>query len=156
MQEEVENRTLALTVNTTKFTGRVLKAAIFKYLSHLRTRTAAKSRDSPKAGRVTMKELQKQYGELRSVEIDDTGTRQFERIARKYHVQYKVFRLEKGKYQIFFKAPNELAMQQAFQEYMKRKVRKASRPSVLEKLQQFKAQVKSQKRDKEKRREVER
>ena len=31
MQEEVENRTLTLTVNATKFTGRVLKAALSKY-----------------------------------------------------------------------------------------------------------------------------
>lgn len=30
MQEEVENRTLTLTVNATKFTGRVLKAALSK------------------------------------------------------------------------------------------------------------------------------
>ena len=34
MQEEVENRTLTLTVNATKFTGRVLKAALSKYLAH--------------------------------------------------------------------------------------------------------------------------
>ena len=34
MQEEVENRTLTLTVNAAKFTGRVLKAALSKYLAH--------------------------------------------------------------------------------------------------------------------------
>lgn len=34
MQEEVENRTLTLGINTTKFTGRVLKAALSKYLAH--------------------------------------------------------------------------------------------------------------------------
>ena len=33
MQEEVENRTLTLVVSGTKFTGRLLKAAISKYLS---------------------------------------------------------------------------------------------------------------------------
>ena len=31
MQEEVENRTLTLVVSGTKFTGRLLKAAISKY-----------------------------------------------------------------------------------------------------------------------------
>lgn len=39
MQEEVENRTLTLTVNATKFTGRVLKAALSKYLATERTRS---------------------------------------------------------------------------------------------------------------------
>ena len=34
MQEEVENRTLTLVVNGSKFTGRLLKAAITKYLAH--------------------------------------------------------------------------------------------------------------------------
>ena len=33
MQEEVENRTLTLVVSGTKFTGRLLKAAISKYMS---------------------------------------------------------------------------------------------------------------------------
>ena len=32
MQEEVENRTLTLVVSGTKFTGRMLKAAISKYM----------------------------------------------------------------------------------------------------------------------------
>ena len=34
MQEEVENRTLTLIVNGTKFSGRLLKAAICKYMAH--------------------------------------------------------------------------------------------------------------------------
>ena len=34
MQEEVENRTLTLVVSGTKFTGRLFKAAITKYLAH--------------------------------------------------------------------------------------------------------------------------
>ena len=34
MQEEVENRTLTLVVNGTKFTERLFKAAICKYLAH--------------------------------------------------------------------------------------------------------------------------
>ena len=32
MQEEVENRTLTLVVSGTKFTGRMFKAAISKYI----------------------------------------------------------------------------------------------------------------------------
>ena len=34
MQEEVENRTLTLVVSGTKFTGRLFKTAITKYLAH--------------------------------------------------------------------------------------------------------------------------
>ena len=36
MQEEVENKTLTLMVNGTRFTGRMFKAAISKYMAHRR------------------------------------------------------------------------------------------------------------------------
>ena len=88
-----------------------------------------------------MRQLQKQYGDLRSVTIDDDNTRQFERIARKYHVQYKVYRCEKGKYEIFFKAPNDAAMQSAFREYAAKKIRKADRPPITETLQKLREQI---------------
>ena len=50
MQEEVENRTLTLVVSGSKFTGRLLKAAISKYLAHRKAKEAgeaARSRDAP-------------------------------------------------------------------------------------------------------------
>ena len=140
MQEEVEQRTITLAVSAAKFTGRELRNAIEKYNQQKRARKQSKAPPA-KTGRVSMKELQKQYGELRSVTIDDDNTRQFERIARKYHVQYKVFRCEKGKYQIFFKAPNDEAMQTAFREYAAKKLEKAERPSVLQQLKDLQAQL---------------
>ena len=140
MQEEVEQRTVTLAVSAAKFSGRTLKDAISRFMQHKSAQRRSKE-PAVKTGRVTMRQLQKQYGELRSVHIDDNNTRQFERIARKYHVQYKVFRCEKGKYQIFFKAPNDEAMQTAFQEYATKKLEKAERPSVLQQLKDLQAQV---------------
>ena len=45
MQEEVENKTVTLIINSTKFSGRVLKSAISKYLAH---RAAEKPRNPQK------------------------------------------------------------------------------------------------------------
>ena len=45
MQEEVENRTLTLVVSGTKFTGRLFKAAICKYIAH-RKEKKLKSREA--------------------------------------------------------------------------------------------------------------
>lgn len=42
------------------------------------------------------------------------------------------------KYLIFFKGRDSDAINAAFQEYLGQKVRRASRPSVLEKLERFK------------------
>ena len=49
MQEEVENRTLTLVVSGTKFTRRLFKAAITKYLAHRKEKKLQKqkSRDTP-------------------------------------------------------------------------------------------------------------
>ena len=44
MQEEVENRTLTLVVSGTKFTGRLLKAAISKYMAHCKEKKLQKQR----------------------------------------------------------------------------------------------------------------
>ena len=61
MQEEVENRTLTLVVSGTKFTGRLFKAAISKYMAHRREKKLEKqrSRDSPVTpkGKQTVKQL---------------------------------------------------------------------------------------------------
>jgi len=61
MQEEVENRTLTLVVSGTKFTGRLFKAAISKYMAHCKEKKLQKqrSRDAPVTphGKQTVKQL---------------------------------------------------------------------------------------------------
>ena len=61
MQEEVENRTLTLVVSGTKFTGRMFKAAISKYMAHRKEKKLEKqrSRDAPVVphGKQTVKQL---------------------------------------------------------------------------------------------------
>lgn len=49
MQEEVENRTLTLVVSGSKFTGRMFKAAVAKYMAHRKEKKLEKqrSRDVP-------------------------------------------------------------------------------------------------------------
>lgn len=100
MQEEVENRTLTLTVNATKFTGRVLKAALSKYLAHRKNKKLQKSRDSPDDvkpyGRVSMEDLKKQYGDMKEIDLQDKGLRSFDRIAREYKVQYAVYKRQRA------------------------------------------------------------
>ena len=90
MQEEVENRTLTLIVSGTKFTGRLFKAAISKYMAHRREKKLEKqrSRDSPVTpkGKQTVKQLIGQNQGVSNIEINDPSIRDFERIARKYGV----------------------------------------------------------------------
>ena len=153
MQEEVENRTLTLIVSGTKFTGRLFKAAISKYMAHRRAKKLEKqkSRDAPVTpkGRQTVKQLIGQNQGVSNIEITDPSIREFEKIARKYGVDYAVKKDRSSsppKYLIFFKARDADALTAAFSEYTGKKVKKAEkteRPSVLEKLSQLKELVKN-------------
>ena len=110
MQEEVENRTLTLVVNGTKFTGRLFKAAICKYLAHRKEKKLNKqrSRDAPvkPQGKQTVKQLIGQNQGVSNIEITDPSIKEFEKIARKYGVDYAVKKDRSSsppKYLIFFK-----------------------------------------------------
>lgn len=61
-----------------------------------------------------------------------------------------------SKYLVFFKARDADALTTAFAEYTSKKVKKASRPSVLAKLNQFKELVKNTVVDRTRRKERER
>ena len=166
MQEEVENRTLTLIVSGTKFTGRLFKAAISKYMAHRREKKLEKqrSRDSPVTpkGKQTVKQLIGQNQGVSNIEINDPSIKDFERIARKYGVDYAVKKDRSAsppKYLIFFKARDADALTAAFTEYTGKKVKKAEkteRPSVLAKLAQFKELLKNTVVDRAHRKEPER
>ena len=161
MQEEVENRTLTLVVSGTKFTGRLLKTAITKYMAHRKEKKMQKIRDTtvtPK-GKQSVKQLIGQNQGVSTIEITDSSIKEFERIARKYGVDFAVKKdrsCDPLKYLIFFKARDADALTAAFTEYTQKKVRKAERPSVLEKLNHFKEMVKNAVVDRNKHRERER
>ena len=139
MQEEVDNRTIALTVSTAKLTGRIFKAAICKYLAYRKEKKIQKSRNGPiiPHGKQTVKQLIGQNQGVSTIESNDPDIKSFERIARKYGVDYAIKKVkteDKPKYVIFFKARDADALTQAFTEYTRKSVEKEKRPSVLEKL----------------------
>ena len=140
MQEEVENRTLTLIVSGTKFTGRLFKAAISKYMAHRREKKLEKqrSRDSPVTpkGKQTVKQLIGQNQGVSNIEITVSNIKSFERVARKYGVDFALKKDKSGdipKYLVFFKARDADALTAAFKEYTAKEVRRASkdRPSGI-------------------------
>ena len=163
MQEEVENRTLTLMVNGSKFTGRMFKAAIAKYMAHRKEVKHQKQqkREAPVIphGKQTVKQLIGQDQGVSNIELTDPSIRQFDRIARKYGVDYAIKRdrsSDPPKFLVFFKSRDADALTSAFNEYVGKKVKKASRPSVLQRLAHFKELVKNTVVSREKRRELER
>ena len=90
MQEEVENRTINLAISTTKLTGRSVVAGIRKYLQHREKVKAMKGKDTGVHGKQTVKQLLAQNQGATNVEIDKSGIKDFERLAKKYGVDFAV------------------------------------------------------------------
>ena len=138
MQEEVEQKTVALAISTTRMSANVLKMAISKYLAYQRERARA----SP-CGKQSIKKLVGQNQGVSNIEITDNNIRDFERIARKYGVDFALKKDRSGdtpKYLVFFKARDGDALMAAFKEYTAKTDSKKERPSVLQKLQNLKLQ----------------
>ena len=148
MQEEVEQRTVTLAVSTSKMTANVLKQAISKYLAHCKEKKMEKARAGPvkPCGKQSVKQLVGQNQGVSNIEITDKNIKDFERIARKYGVDFALKKDKTGeipKYLVFFKARDADALTQAFKEYTAKTYRKKERPSVIQKLRKFKEQAAS-------------
>ena len=143
MQEEVEQRTLTLVINTTRMSAQVLKSAISKYLAYCKEKRMEKARADPvkPCGKQTVKQLVGQNQGVTNIEITDSNIKDFERFARKYGVDFALKKDRTGeipKYLVFFKARDADALTAAFKEYTAKTDRKKERPSILKKLQKLK------------------
>jgi hypothetical protein len=156
MQEEVENRTVALAINTSKLTAGILKSAILKYLEAQKN----KGRDSPKIshGKQSVKDLAKQNQGMSNIEVTDKNIRSFERVAKKYGVDFAIKKdktVSPPKYLVFFKGRDADAITAAFTEFTAKTMKTAARPSVLAQLKKFTELVKNMITDRVKNREKE-
>lgn len=160
MQEEIENRSVTLVISATKLTGRVLKSAIAKYMAHCKEKKQQKARDAPvkPTGKQSVKQLIGQNQGVSNIEITDSNIKSFERVARKYGVDFAVKKdrsVSPPKYLVFFKARDADALTAAFTEYTAKEVKHANKdkPSVLEQLRKLKAKVLSLAPDKSRHKE---
>lgn len=135
MQEEIEQRTVSVTIQAAKLSGRVLKAAIAAAL-----RKMEQERNTPKVGRNTMKRLAGRDGGMNTIEVSGR-IRSFERYARKHQVRYHIEKevgVDPPRWTVYFKANQADALTAAFKEYTNKDLSRESRPSMLAKLHKFK------------------
>lgn len=135
IQEQVNDKTIALSVKGARITGRLLAKAMQAFLK--------KVRDGPKAkhGEQTIKSLTKQGASLTNIEISGDNIGSFRKTARKYNVDFSLKRDDSEtppRWIVFFKAKDADALTAAFNEYSKVQMKVKDRPSMLQKLQKFK------------------
>ena len=141
MQEEVENRTINLAISTTKLTGRSIVAGIRKYLQHREKVKARKGKDTGVHGKQTVKQLLSQNQGATNVEIDKSGIKDFERLAKKYGVDFAVRKdksVDPPRYLVFVRSKDADALDAICKEHQARTLTKDKKPSVLAQLHTFK------------------
>ena len=148
MQEEVNEKTIALCIKGGKITADILKAAMRKYLQEMEKEKAKSQQKTQvkkeqktqviKRGKQSIKSMLDKGSELSNIEITDNNIRSFERVARKYGIDYSLKRdksTDPPKYLVFFRAKDADVMTAAFKEYSGITLQKSKRKSIKLRLQ---------------------
>ena len=144
MQEEVNQKTVALSIRTTKLTGKVLAAALGKVVRVLQKHH--RKALTPQ-GRQSVKKLMNHYGGKSTMPYVG-APKDFDRIAKEFHVDYAFHKVSPGHYLLFFKANQADAITAAFQKYSAKVLNKEQdKASILGQLRKFTEQIRTQAKD---------
>ena len=132
MQEEIEHKTVNFAISTVKLSARtLLKGAQFFLRQYDK---------SASQGKQSMKRLIRQNRGVTNLEIEKTGIKDFDRYAKRYHIDYSIQKdlsCKPPRYLVYFKAQDTDALSAAFKEYSASVLDKTKRPSVLAKLHEL-------------------
>ena len=156
MQEEVNEKTISLCIKGGKITAQILKAALIKLLTEMdkkKQRGKGEKSQCKKTGRQSIKSLQKSGAQITNIVVTDNNIKSFDRVARKWNVDYAFYQTEPGKYLLFFKSGQADAMTACFSEYSRKVLDKAKsrQPTIPEQMKQAEQQLAKEKLPKENR-----
>ena len=123
MQEEVNEKTISLCIKGGKITAQILKAALIKLLAEMdkkKQRGKGAKIQCKKTGRQSIKSLQKSGAQITNIVVTDNNIKSFDRVARKWNVDYTFYQVAPDKHLLFFKAGQADAITACFSEYSKR------------------------------------
>jgi hypothetical protein len=140
VQEQINEKSVALYIKAGKLTGRVLAQAMRAFLKKAREQTP------PKHSKQSVKSLTKQGAKLTNIEISGANIGDFKKTARKYNVDFAFKRDDAetpSKWLAFFKAKDADTLTAAFNEYSKITLKrtKSKKPPLLALLQKAKELV---------------
>ena len=147
MQDEVNEKTIALYIKTGKLTAQTLQKAMKAILSKGKKQLA-----KPPQGKQSLKQLMKQNAGVSNIEITKDNIKAFESTAKKYGID---FALKKDttetppRYLVFFKGRDADALTAAFKEFSAKKLTQEQKPSIRKTLSAFKEAAKTQEASRE-------
>lgn len=128
MQDEINEKVVALSVKGAKLTAEMLQKAIKAMLAQ-----AKKQQEKQPHGKQTLKQLAKQNAGLSNIEITEGNIKAFESTAKKYGID---FALKKDstetppRYLVFFKGRDADALTAAFKEFSAKKLTQEQKPPI--------------------------
>ena len=127
MQDEVNEKTIALYIKTGKLTAQTLQKAMKAILSKGKKQLA-----KPPQGKQSLKQLMKQNAGVSNIEITDSNIKAFESTAKKYNIDFSLKKVkgEQTRYLLFFKGRDADVMTAAFQEFSAKKLNREKKPSI--------------------------
>lgn len=148
MQEEVTQKTIALSIQTGKLTASVLQKALKKLLA------AGKNKlRQPHKGKQTLRQLMKQNTGVSNIEITNDNIKVFEQTAKKYGIDFalkKDISVEPPRYMVFFKGRDADVLTAAFKEFTAKNLDREKKPSIRKLLSQAREKVKQKTLQREK------
>lgn len=151
MQEDIERRTIAISVNAAKLSTKTLAKALAAVVRKIQKEY--QKAQTPQ-GRQSVKKLMNHRVSTNALPLDGE-TKLFDRVARKYNVDYAFHKTGPRKYLLFFKAGQADAITACFSEYTKLVMGRGKnrRPSILQQLKRF-GERRSRPREQERKREA--
>ena len=143
MQDEVNEKAVALSIKTAKLTAAVLQAAMKKLLAEGKKQLDKQA--LPKKGKQSLRQLMKQNTGVSNIEITDSTIKAFAATAKKYGID---FALKKDstetppRYLVFFKGRDADVLTAAFKEFSAKKLTQDKKPSIRKALAVFKEKAK--------------
>ena len=127
MQDEINEKTIALYIKTGKLTAQTLQKAMKTLLAQMK-----KQKDKTPQGKQTLKQLMKQNAGVSNIEITDSNIKAFESTAKKYNIDFSLKKVkgEQTRYLVFFKGRDADVMTAAFQEFSAKKLNRDKKPSI--------------------------
>lgn len=134
MQDEINEKVVALSIKTTKLTAEVLQRAVKFALNQIK-----KEFDRPPKGKQSLRQLMKRGEKVTNIEITDDNIKAFDPVAKKHGLDYNVKKIDGGNgepptYLVFFKGKDVDVMTEAFREYSAKKLNRKEKPSIREQL----------------------
>ena len=129
MQEEVNEKVIALSIKTGKLSAEVLQKSMKFFLSQVKKQV--NKRQMPH-GKQTLKQLMKQNAGVSNIEITKDNIKAFESTAKKYNIDFSLKKVkgEQTRYLVFFKGRDADVMIAAFQEFSAKKLNRDKKPSI--------------------------